>query len=276
VPTFGAVRVTALTVEDVEGWLGVKAHTLAKSSVVKLRSYLAQAFDFGIRRRHATWNPARVAELPAETNGKREGRALTASEAKALLNVSEHHRYGAWVAVALTLGLRPGEVSSLTWEAIDFDAKTVTVYQSLGWSKTGPEFKSTKTWKTRTLELPAPTVEALRRHRASHAEERLLMGDRWPLKWRSLVFVTTNGLPLGATHLRKTVDSMATAARISGTVTPYDLRHSATSLLSAAGESAERLADLLGHKDTRMVFKHYRHPVTSTVSTAVDCWDRTG
>ena len=30
------------------------------------------------------------------------------------------------------------------------------------------------------------------------------------------------------------------------------------------------LADMLGHRDTRMVHKHYRHPVTPTVSVARD------
>jgi hypothetical protein len=53
---------------------------------------------------------------------------------------------------------------------------------------------------------------------------------------------------------------------------PYDLWHTATSLISAAGLSAERLADLLGDKDTRMVFGHYRHPVTSSVSVAAEYW----
>ena len=32
----------------------------------------------------------------------------------------------------------------------------------------------------------------------------------------------------------------------------------------------ELLADLLGHKDTRMVHHHYRHPVTPSISVARD------
>lgn len=51
---------------------------------------------------------------------------------------------------------------------------------------------------------------------------------------------------------------------------PYDLRHTATSLLSASGVAPELLADLLGHRDTRMVHKHYRHPVSPTVTVAAD------
>lgn len=41
-------------------------------------------------------------------------------------------------------------------------------------------------------------------------------------------------------------------------------------MLSAAGVAPERLADLLGHVDTRMVFKHYRHPVTPTITVTAD------
>jgi integrase len=73
--------------------------------------------------------------------------------------------------------------------------------------------------------------------------DRLLMGDRWPLKWLDLVFVTTNGTPIDAKRVRKLVSRLAAEAGIDGKVTPYDLRHTATSLLSAAGEPAEKLAD---------------------------------
>ena len=140
--------------------------------------------------------------------------------------------------------------------------------------KSTPTLKGTKTGLTRTLDLPAPTLQALARHRTAQVAERILMGDRWPLRWQSLVFVTSNGTPIDAKGVRRLLDRLAVEAGIGGVVTAYDLRHTATSLLSASGQSAERLADLLGHKDTRMVFRHYRHPVTSTISTAVEYWDR--
>jgi integrase len=53
-------------------------------------------------------------------------------------------------------------------------------------------------------------------------------------------------------------------------VTPYDLRHSATSLLSEVGVPPEMLADLLGHVDTRMVHRFYRHPVSPTIRVAAE------
>jgi integrase len=98
------------------------------------------------------------------------------------------------------------------------------------------------------------------------------MGDLWPAKWGSLLFVSENGTPINPSNLRRLIRRFAQDAGIEGVLNPYDLRHTATSLISAAGLSAERLADLLGHKDTRMVFGHYRHPVTSSVTVAAEYW----
>ena len=46
-----------------------------------------------------------------------------------------------------------------------------------------------------------------------------------------------------------------------GSVSRYDLRHSACSLLSFFGVPNERIADILGHATTRMVDEVYRHPL---------------
>ena len=74
--------------------------------------------------------------------------------------------------------------------------------------------------------------------------------------------------------MRRMISMMARDADISGKVTPYDLRHSATSLLSTSGVPPELLADLLGHTSTRMVERFYRHPVTPTISVAADNIDQ--
>ena len=96
--------------------------------------------------------------------------------------------------------------------------------------------------------------------------------DTWPARWRSLVFVSTAGTPLGPNNLRRWFRQLSDEAEL-GRVTPADLRTTATSLISEGGMSAERLADMLGHKDTRMVFKHYRQPVKESISTAAEHWD---
>lgn len=270
-PTFRYRALSELTVEEVERWMLSMGNTLSKATVSKVRSQLAQALDYGVRRRVIDWNPARIAELPASSDiTTREGRSLTQSEARSLLNVASDHRLGAWVVTAMTLGLRPGECSGLTWESINLDEGIVVVHQSLAWDRSRPYLKSTKTKGTRTLDMPARTIDCLRDHRKRQVEERLLMGDHWPAKWSDLVFVSEAGTPLIPSNLRRLIYDLGHKAGIEGTVTPYTLRHTATSLLSASGVAPEVLADLLGHKDTRMVHHHYRHQVTPTISVARD------
>lgn len=145
-----------LTVEMVESWLAELR--LSRSSVIKIRSQLALALDHGIRRRVIDWNPARVALLPPTDDTPGEGRALTRTEMRALLNVASDHRLSAWVVTAFGLALRPGEVSGLSWSSVDLDGGVVVVSRSLAWVGKRPVIKHTKTNRTRTLEMPPITT----------------------------------------------------------------------------------------------------------------------
>ena len=156
------------------------------------------------------------------------------------------------------VGPRTGGSVGAYLGSVDLDARIVVVHQSLAWNGNTPYLKSTKTRNTRTLDMPARTVDALRDHRKRQIEERPLMGDRWRVEWSGPIFVSEAGTPLRAMPASR------------APVSPYSLRHTATSLLSASGVAPELLADLLGHKDTRMVHHHYRRPVTPTISVARD------
>jgi integrase len=54
---------------------------------------------------------------------------------------------------------------------------------------------------------------------------------------------------------------------------PHELRHSAVSLLSAAGVAEEEIADVVGHVTTRMTHQVYRHQVTPTIDAGKDAME---
>jgi integrase len=221
-----------------------------------------QARD-GIRRRVVDWNRAKIAELPGGGgHGHREGRALTRTEARSLLAVASDHRLGAWVVLAMTLGLRPGEVSGLSWPDVDLERGVIVVHRPLAWVGNTPIVKSTKTGKTRTLELPPWTVDVLTGHRKKQVEERLLMGDRWPAEWSDLIFVSEASTPIIHSNLRRLISTLAAEAGIEGTLDAVLAQAHRHEPLVGLGVAPELLADLLGHKDTRMVHNYYRHQVT--------------
>ena len=74
----------------------------------------------------------------------------------------------------------------------------------------------------------------------------------------------------GPRHVRPIIRRIAGAAGIDGVVTPYDLRHTGELGPLCSDVALELLADLLGHVDTRMVFRHYRHPVTPIIDVVAD------
>ena len=188
--------------------------------------------------------------------------------------MASEHRLGAALCVMATLGLRPGEVCGLRWIDLDLEAGVVHVRQSLKHYDGQPVIGEPKTKRSRrTLSIPAVALAELKRHHLRSAEERLALGTSWPAEWKELAFVSDAGTPLDPSNLRRMVQLTATAAGL-GHVSPYDLRHSACSLLCEAGVPLEHVADVLGHESTRMASQVYRHVVAPSITAAVAPMDR--
>lgn len=276
-PALGKVRLDRLTPEHLDDYfLRMARAGYSRSSLVKHRSVMGQAIRWGMKRRHIGWDVATLAELPppdvfaaAKPKQRRKARALTADEARAFLAATEGRHNGAALVVALTVGLRPGELLALCWDDLDLDAGTVHVHRA--WKGTG-EHRHLGPPKTRgsvrTIGLPPAVVARLREHRADQLRQRLSC-ETWPTDGPELVFASKTGRPFDMANLRRLVTDVAGSAGIAGKLSAYDLRHSATSLLSEAGVRNELLADLLGHVDTRMVERHYRHRLAASVDVAV-------
>ncbi len=81
-----------------------------------------------------------------------------------------------------------------------------------------------------------------------------------------LVFTTTEATPIDPSNLRRQFARLTEDAGL-GTWHPHELRHSAASILSAAGVPLEHIADTLGHDGTRMTALVYRHAITPTITT---------
>lgn len=78
------------------------------------------------------------------------------------------------------------------------------------------------------------------------------------------MFTSPTGHAIDPSRCRKALSDLAQNAGL-GHWTPNELRHSAASLMSDAGMPIEQVADQLGHKDLRMLQKHYRHRIRPTV-----------
>jgi integrase len=153
------------------------------------------------------------------------------------------------------------------WAARATAAGVVHLRQQLKREDNRPVLGEQTTAKSRrSLRCPPVVVEALRRRRDLQADERAAAGREWADAWdpEHLVFTTATGRPIDASNLRRYVREECKRAGI-GRWTPYEMRHSTASLMSAAGVPLEHVADVLGHDSTRMAALVCRHVLAPTV-----------
>jgi integrase len=266
-----------LTTEHVERVLTDKmGEGLSRNSLVRIRTVLAMALDEAMRRRVVDYNVARLARIPKGARHAREGRALTADQAHALLEAAAEDRDEILVVLGLYLGLRPGEVCGLEWQDVDFDAGTVAVVQM---RRREPDqsmsFTDPKAGSHRTLSAPRPVMAALERQRTRQKVERMAARD-----WQDfgLVATTRNGTPIDPSNHRRCVERMAGAAGIfmRPPLTPNELRHTAATNMVDAGLTLSEVADQLGHANERMLTQTYRHKRRGAVGASAVLVDTYG
>jgi len=272
----GSKRAASLTTRQVEQMLDrLAARPMARSSITKVRGVLRLALDHAVRRGDIARNVAQLAELPPKIKEENPRHSLTEDMARRLLNGLDNYRNGTMFAVSLFLGLRPGEAAGLYWEDVDLDNGIVNVTRTRQTDARGRveivDRLKTSTAK-RTLEMPPRLVEMLKAHRVAQAEERLSSAT-WTNP--SLVFATTTGTPLNTSKVTKQLRAICDELGVSvqdengsRPPLPYELRHTAASLYSAAGVAHEQIADLYGLTSTRMIEDRYRHRLRPTVDVA--------
>jgi integrase len=135
--------------------------------------------------------------------------------------------------LAVTSGLREGELLGLKWDDADLETGKLQVRRQLTRTKEGLSFTAPKRSKTRVVKLTASAVAALKAHKATQNEERLRAGSLW--QDSDLVFTSTIGTPLDVGNL--TYRSFRPLLNGAGLpqIRFHDLRHTAATLLLGKG-----------------------------------------
>jgi integrase len=221
-----------------------------------LHKALEQAVKWGALPRNVC-----KATTPPKPNTK-EIHPLDAEQARKILEAACGNRLEALYVLAVTAGLRIGELLGLIWEDIDLDAETLRVRRTKSRAKTGPTFTAPKNGKGRQLRLTRRAVESLKSHKAAQNAERLGIGDLW--QDNGLVFCTMGGKPLDFQNLRAT--SFKPLLKKAGLpdIRFHDLRHTCATLLLSRGHHPKLVQELLGHSSVAMTLDRYSHVLPGT------------
>ena len=161
------------------------------------------------------------------------GTGLSLAQARRLLAAVAGDRLRAVYVLALSTGLRRGELLGLRWADVDLDGAELHVRQAMQRVAGELRVAAPKTRHSRrTIPLPALALDALREHRARQAAERLAAGPAW--QDSGLVFTTAHGTPMEPRNLNRHWYALRTRCGLPG-VRLHDLRHTCVTLLLDAG-----------------------------------------
>jgi integrase len=282
VPVIGGKRLHSLMPTDVRSLMNSKlAEGLVPRTVHYIRAVLRSALSQAVRDGLVQRNVAALVRPPRAP--RHEVTVLTVEEARTLLRTARNDRlYALWV-VALSLGLRRGELLGLTWPMIDFGRGTLRVAQGVqrvAGRLVLDELKSERSH--RTLPLPRVASDAMQDHLARQQREQECAGDHWA--GNGLVFCTEYGTPIDPRNLNRSFRSLLIRARVQvdvaegdngrrkfiPTIRLHDLRHSCASFLLASGNSPRVVMEILGHSGIAITMNTYAHVLPTLLAGAVE------
>jgi integrase len=216
-----------------------------------------------------TRNPIEDVKRPKVAD--RDVDVLDDDEIARLLGAAESTRLYGPIFLALTTGLRRGEILGLRWQDVDLDRAALAVRQSIEQTKAGLRIKEPKTKKSRrNVALPAVMVEWLRAHKRQQAEERLSLG--LGKSKADLVFTEMAGGIWPPDMLSRQFGNLVRAAGLRG-VTFHGLRHTHITNLLKEGVHPKIASERAGHSSVAVTMDVYSHVVEGMQEEAASMVD---
>lgn len=254
--TVAGIKLQQLTVPQVQALYsqlagdGLSAHTIDKVHKV-LKAAMKKALQVGLVPRNII-----DAVEPPKFERTHEIVTFTRTEVDAILSAAREHnqgRYYCFILLAITTGMRLGELLALRWSDLNPLRREVSISRNLQQAKSGIIINPPKTKAgRRTISIPAQVVSALQELKHGRKIESI----------DALIFVTSTGTPYSPRNIEHAWKRIMRRAGI-----PYRnfhvLRHTHCTDLLAAGVPIVEVARRVGHARISHTLELYGHAIPS-------------
>ncbi|MBP2660017.1 MAG: integrase family protein [Firmicutes bacterium] len=301
-PTIGHVGITKIKAPDIQRVFndmlasgGKAKNGLSTSTVRATRRYLSMAFNKAVQVGILARNIVKVTDAPRLV--KEEIRPLTEEQATILLKTAKEGEYFYWgvkqrrksssgneyhkamaymvISLALSTGMRLGEVFGLKWKDIDFANNTLNVQRALVSSNTkGMIFEDPKTkGSKRRIPVTVSVKKALERYQKKQECFADFLGDKFDNE-ENLLFTNLWGKPVDTSNFTsRYFKKMLMQAQLDREFSFHDLRHTHATLLLRQGINIKVISERLGHSTVAMTLDTYSHLMPDMQETAVKALD---
>ncbi len=258
-PALGSVKLANLSAPMIQKVYNEKLRAGLSAKSIRnvngvLHAAMKQAMKLGLLRA----NPCDAVVLPRVE--QKEIHPLETEQVEAFMRQISGHRHEWFYLVDMFTGLRQGEIIGLTWDCIDFQRGTITVYRQLRRERVrGGQyvFTTLKNNKQRTITVAPFVLDILRKVQLRQMERRLQAGPAWSNP-DNLVFTNEFGGHLTATS---TYEDFKLICRKLGLPETrfHDLRHTFATLSLQNGDDVKTVQENLGHATPSFTLSVYAH-----------------
>jgi len=261
-PRLGNVCLLKLNALAVQDWIaGLKSISVGARTLQMSYALLKRSCATAVASRILDYNPCDSVRRPS---AKREAiLPFTRSEVDRILEHTKDDRLHALFRLALTLGLRQGEMFGLLWSEVDLDAGILRVRQQAKDYAGKISIQAPKTAAgVRAITLTPPVLQSLRsRKQIAEAEGN----GEFPY-----VFCSAKGTVIRRTNFGKRYWKPLLVALQLKHRGAHHMRHTAATIMLAAGVPPHIVAGVLGHETAETVLRIYAHFVTQDSRVAAE------
>jgi integrase len=262
IPDLGHIRLQKLDKPTVQAvitkWSQVLAASTTRQVTSVLKAIIKEAVESGVLKR----DPTSSVVLPKVQ--RKEMRALDESETAALLDSLRGDKLYLPVLIAVSTGMRRGEILGMKWDAITGNVLRITQIIAQNGAVHPP--KTERGW--RSITLPSTVLAALRERKREQKEERVAMGAAW--KDTGYVLTRKDGNHWTVNDL--SCNFTRQMQRLKMQLRFHDLRHTHASQLLRAGFPLNAVAERLGHDpgETLRTYSHIMPGQDAQIAAQVD------
>lgn len=267
-PALGRHPLAKLSPQHLQVFYNKKlAEGLSPTTVHAIHAMLHRALEDALQMGLVNRNVTEMLKPPRRTN--REMMPLSVSEMQRFLEVVRDDRFYALYVLALSTGMREGELLGLRWQDVDLARRTVQVRMNVAEiAKKRFALAETKTaYSRRTVALTQAAVDAL----AEHWQKQQLLPTAINM---GLVFPSeTGGIMIPHNITKRSFKRYLVKAGLSRDIRFHDLRHTAATLLLASGVNVKVVSEMMGHSNVAITLRIYAHVLPHMQQSAVQAMD---
>lgn len=268
VPYIGKRKIVDVTPRVLQLWIDDLGKTgLSPAVIENAKIVVSGACREAVQMGVIPTNPAIGLRLPARK--KSQMPTWTADEVRAVIAACGNDLWmRTYYTVALTTGMRPGELRALMWKDVDIEQARLHCRRSM---TRDASFRAmvgdqTKSGRTRVIALPMETIAILQEMRKDQVRRQVAHAN-----WQKadLIFDRGDGRFMALTTLERRHQLTIETAKVTR-IRLHDLRHTAATLLLEADVHPKIVSDILGHSSIAITMDRYVHVSTDLQRTATE------